>query len=221
MRRRNPHPKRREETLIPETLRESLREAAEIVREAESDSDINIDFDDAIQTSALRGGRCGKGMRPFRFTYSHKSNGKKSKWFLEFHSFEIEDIADGRMTAMWLHCCQTETCGHKSSNPNDLCACDWMEDPHFGNIEFPAATETLRNLGIKKITSDSTMQEVIDILGQPTAAGAGGDREHSTLGYVHPWIKYHRTDCQLRFEFNKGQGCRMISVMEPNWQAGK
>lgn len=70
-----------------------------------------------------------------------------------------------------------------------------------------------------EITSDSNVQEVIDILGLPTAAG--GDREPPPLGYVHPWIKYHRTDCQLRFEFNKGKGLRMISVVEPNWQAGK
>ncbi len=219
MRRRNPHPKLHEETLVPDGLRESLREAAEVIRDAESDPDISIDFDDAIQTSALCGGRCGKGKRPFQFTYYHKANGKKSKWFLEFHLLEIEDIADGRMTALWLYCCQTHHCGHKSSNPDNLCSCDWSEDPHFGNIEFPAATETLRNLGIKDITADSNVQEVIDILGQPTAAG--GDREHPPLGYIHPWIKYHRTDCQLRFEFNKGKGLRMISVMEPNWQAGK
>jgi len=73
--RRNSHPKRHEATLIPDSLRESFREAAEIICDAESDSDINIDYDDAIQTSGLCGGRCGNGMRPFRFACYHKSNG--------------------------------------------------------------------------------------------------------------------------------------------------
>ncbi|MEM9905877.1 MAG: hypothetical protein AAF921_12725 [Cyanobacteria bacterium P01_D01_bin.44] len=111
------------------------------------------------------------------------------------------------------------TCGHKSSNPEDLYSCDYIDDPHYGNIYFPTAATTLKHLGISGITANSTKQDVIDILGEPTKIGGG--ITHREIGCISPWIKYHRPDCQLNFEFQEDKGIRMISVLEPGWEPGQ
>lgn len=220
MRRCQPRPKRQELTPIPDALRESLRDAWYFIRESETDPTIQVDYDDAIQITNLCGGRTGEGKRPFEFTYYHQDeNGTTSNWYLALHSLEIEDIADGVLTSIKLYVCETPVCGHKSSDPNDTCECDYIDDPHFGNIPFPAASATLAQLGIDGITADSNKVEVIRVLGKPSESGGGV--KHSSLGYISPWIKYHRPDCQLHFEFGKTGKVHQITVMEPDWEPGK
>lgn len=220
MRRRQPRPKTNQATPIPDALRESMREVQQVIQESGRDPDVRIDFDDAIQTPDLCGGRIGSGNRPFKFTYYHAGDAnEKTRWYLAVHEREIEDIADGRLTTLNLYSCDTPKCGHKSTDVDDLCDCDYVDDPHYGNIEFPNAASTLEYLGIKGIKADSPKEDVIEILGEPTLTGGG--EKHPSIGYIYPWIKYHRTDCQLRFEFRKSKGIRSISILEPDWEPGK
>ncbi len=218
MRRPQPRLKVRQLVAIPEDLRQSLREAFELIQEAERDPDCDINYGDAIQTPNLCGGRTGTGKRSFEFTYYANEDGSKSRWYLALHPLEIEDIADGLMKEIALYCCASPGCGHKSTDPDDRCDCDYVDDPHYGNIAFAAAEATLKQLGITGISAECTSDEVIAILGEP--AESGGGMKDSILGYIHPWIKYHRPDCQLRFEFKKGKGIRLISVLDPDWQPG-
>ena len=64
-----PKPKDRREVPIPVELRESLCEVFELIRKAKNDPDIVLDYDDAIQTGAVSGGRYGKDARPYVLTY--------------------------------------------------------------------------------------------------------------------------------------------------------
>ena len=219
MLRKQPKPKERRTVSIPHELRDSLREAYEIIRAAKNDPDISIDFDDAIQTPHLCGGKTGEKPRPFQFTYYHSENDRTANWQLALHRLEIEDIADGRMTEMSLYCCTSPGCGHKSRDSEDLCDCDYFEDPNYGTIDFPAARDVLAHWGVSGIDESSGQSDVIEQLGKPSQAG--GD-EVRTFGYIWPWIKYLRTDCQLRFEFNKTrERLRNISVMDADWEPGK
>ena len=46
-----------------------MRAVRQVLRDAENDRDIAVDFDDAIQGEGLCGGRYRAGTRPFGFTY--------------------------------------------------------------------------------------------------------------------------------------------------------
>ena len=50
---------------IPAELRESLRQVFELVGQARDDPDIELDYDDAIQTGAVCGARYGSASRPW------------------------------------------------------------------------------------------------------------------------------------------------------------
>jgi len=54
---------------IPEELCEAMREVREMLRDAERDPDVRIDYGDAIQTERVCGGRYRGGKRPFDFVY--------------------------------------------------------------------------------------------------------------------------------------------------------
>ena len=69
MRRLQPKQKDRRKVPIPAELRDSLREVFELIRQAKTDPDIVLDFDDAIQVGAVCGGRYGKKPRPYVLTY--------------------------------------------------------------------------------------------------------------------------------------------------------
>lgn len=88
----------------------------------------------------------------------------------------------------------------------------------FGTYEFPRAAEILHELGIDSITADSTKKQVIKLLGEPNESG--GDKTVPVLGYIYPWIKYQRADCQLRFAFEKGKTVKVVTLIEPDWEPG-
>jgi hypothetical protein len=218
MLRPQPKEKDRRRVAVPDDLREALREALFLINESKRDPDVRVDFDDAIQVGCLVGGRVGTGKRPFEFTYYQRDGIRETQWHLALHMLEIEDISDGCMTEITLYCCRTPDCGHKSNDPEYLCDCDYVNDPYVGNIYFPDALEALRRLGITEIAESSRRDDVIKLLGEPTLSG-GGEKDPE-YGYIWPWIKYHRTDCQLRFEFQKSRKLRMISILDPNWEPG-
>jgi hypothetical protein len=113
----------------------------------------------------------------------------------------------------------------KFGNPNRI---SWryqkrLEAPppsrlRFGNYEFPAASTMLRKMGVANITTRSTRAQVTEILGAPTLTGGGEIRP--LLGYIAPWIKYDRPDCQLRFEFSEDNTVRLVTMLEPDWEPG-
>ena len=218
MLRRQPREKESRRISIPDDLRASLAEVNSLIKQSKRDPDVRIDYDDAIQLENLVGGRVGEPKRPYEFTYNSGGD-KNARWHLALHPLEIEDISDGHMTEMTLYCCKSADCGRKSNDPEFLCDCDYVDDPYSGNIEFPAAEEALRRLGVAGISAQSTRENVVEVLGEPTFMGGG--LKDSTFGYISPWIKYHREDCQLRFEFGKDGRIRLVSILEPNWEPGK
>jgi hypothetical protein len=88
----------------------------------------------------------------------------------------------------------------------------------FGIYGFPVAAEVLREIGVENITVASTREQVIQLLGNPDESG--GDNKVPVLGYIDPWIKYKRPDCQLRFAFEKGKGVKQVTLLEPDWEPG-
>lgn len=216
---KQPVPKERRKVLIPQELREALREANWQIQESKRDPGVRVDYDDAIQFSGLIGGRIGDKRRPFEFTYRHRIGDETGLWHLSFHPLEIEDIADGRMTELLLYCCPTPGCGYCSRDQGHTCQCDYVEDVRYGTKEFPAAQGMLDSWGITGLNASSRRADVIAKLGPPTLTGGG--EKHEALGYISPWIKYHRADCQLRFSFAKDNMIRDVSVMEADWKPGK
>lgn len=217
--RADPKEKVRQKVSIPEDLRDAIREAHYLIGESKRDPDVRVDYDDAIQCRCLIGGRVGSKKRPFEFKYYPDGDrSAQSRWKLALHPLEIEDIADGFLTELNLYCCKSPDCGHKSNDPEDLCDCDYIDDPYFGNVKLSDTDEALRRIGISDITQNSSRNEIEQLLGDPQETG--GDEIHPTLGYIWPWIKYLRTDCQLRFEFQKSERLRGISILDPNWKPG-
>jgi len=220
MLRPQPKEKERRRVEIPADLRDALREAHFLIAESKHDPDVRVDYDDAIQCGCLIGGSVGTRQRPFEFTYyADGFRQSKALWHLALNPLEIEDICDGHMTELTLFCCRTPDCGHKSNDPEDRCDCDYVEDPYFGNIKPCDTEEALRRIGLPQITQSSTRGDIVQVLGEPPEFGGG--EKHPAFGYVWPWIKYSRTDCQVRFEFQKSGALRMLSIMEPDWEPGK
>lgn len=219
MRRFQPQVKAHNRILVPPALREALREVMQTIQAAKLDSDIRLDFDDAIQTVCLVGGRVGKNPRPYVFSYYHEmSSKKKVRWDLAFHKIEMNDIADGHITDLTMYSCRNEQCGYQSNVSGESCDCDYVEDPYWGNIQPENIDEALRRIGLSIVTRNSTRTEIAAMLGEPDELGGG--RKEPTMGYIYPWIKYLRDDCQLRFEFAKGEALRMVSIMDRDWRPG-
>jgi hypothetical protein len=214
-----PKPKKRRKVPIPSDLREAMQEVLSLIKESKRDPDVNIDFDDAIQIGSLCGGRYQKKPNRFDFRYYPERGQQSGTWYLDLHDCDIEDIADGRLTEITLHCCTSPTCGRKFSKPDGHCDCDYVKDPDFGIFQFPEAGEKLKQRGIVGISESSTRKNVLTILGLPDESG--GDIKDSILGYISPWIKYRRVDCQLRFEFGSEDRIRNITVLEKDWEPGK
>lgn len=143
MRNPKPQPKDKCKVSIPQELRESMREAHEIIQDAERDPEENpIDFGDAIQVGAICGGRIGSTKRPFQFTYFPVGDTQRGRWFLNLHVTEIEDIADGVMTDITMFCCTSSDCRCKFRDESDTCFfCDYEDD-----IETAALKEKLNEL---------------------------------------------------------------------------
>lgn len=213
MLKRKPKEKERRKVAIPAELHDALQEAWYIVNESKRDPGVRVDYDDAIQVPpCLVGGKVGTKKRPFEFTY-YVDGDRKTRWHLAFHPLELEDIADGHMTELRLYCCRTPDCGHKSNDPEFLCDCDYENDPFTGHIALADTAEALRRRGITGISDISTKADVIAVLGQPDASR---DAERNTPA----WIKYHRADCQLHFQFERSGKLKMLTVMEADWKPG-
>jgi hypothetical protein len=214
-----PKAKDRQKTRVPDDLRNAMQEVHSLVEEARRDSDVNIDFDDAIQIGPICGGRYKKKPSQFEFRYRPDGDRQKGTWYLDFHKVDIEDIADGRQTEVMLYCCTTPGCNSKFSKADGHCDCDYVKDPDFGTFEFPEAASKLSQRGVTGIAQGTNREQVYAILGIP--GNSGGDSHDSILGYIWPWIKYHRDDCQLRFEFDNDDRIRNITILERDWVPGK
>jgi len=213
MKRLRPKPKERRKVPIPSDLVESMREIVEILQEAERDREVDLDYGDAIQTESVCGGRYNKKQGRFRFTYYCKP----SRWELDLYRIQIDDIAIGHQTELILYCCAS--CGNKFSAADKTCDCDYEEDPDFGTFHFPEAAEKLQQRGVVGLDDHSARVDIITHLGAPDKTG--GDFTDTALGYIWPWIWYQRNDCQLRFEFDKQDRIRNITVSDPDWKPGQ
>jgi hypothetical protein len=216
-----PKTKDRRKVPIPAELRDSLREVFELIQQAKHDPDIRLDYDDAIQVGAVFGGRYGKKPRSYVLTFYPEGDAERGRWFLTFDRTEIEDIGDGRMGEITLYCCTSPECRCKFREPDDHCFyCDYADDPNYGTFAFPEAASKLAERGAVGLSESSTKENVVAVLGAPDETGGGA--KHQGLGFVWPWIKYRRPDCQLRFEFNKGgTQIRSVTIMEKDWEPGK
>lgn len=213
MRRLRPKPKERRKVALPEDLIESMQEVVEVLQEADLNSDVEIDYGDAIQTDVLCGGRSDKKRNRFKFTYYCKPH----RWRLDLQKIQIEDIASGHQSELLLHCCGS--CENKFTFADDVCECDYEDDPDFGTFQFPEAVAKLKLRGIEGLNAVSTRADIIALLGEP--GKKGGDFSDSALGYIWPWIWYQRHDCQLRFEFDKQDRIRNVTFSDADWKPGQ
>jgi hypothetical protein len=216
-----PKLKDRRKVPIPAELRESMHEVFGLIQQEKNDPDIVLDYDDAIQVGAVCGGRYGKKPRPYVLTYYPEGDGERGRWFLTLHRTEVEDIGDGRMAEITLHCCTSPDCRCKFREADDHCFfCDYADDPSYGTFVFPEAESKLAQRGIAGLSENSAREDVTTALGPPDESGGGS--KQPPLGYIWPWIKYRREDCQLRFEFTKdNKRIRNVAVMEKDWEPGK
>jgi hypothetical protein len=220
LRRAQPRPKERCRVLIPAELRNSLREVAELIQQAMHDPEIVLDCDDAIQVGAVCGGRVGESSRPYVLTYFPAGDAERGRWFLTLHGTEIEDIADGRMTEIAMHCCTTPECHSKFREGDDHCFyCDYVPDPEYAHLSIGAAMSRLKGMGITRLTTSTTRDDVLAELGQPQESG--GDVQDQAMMNIMPWIKYHRPDCQLRFEFGRDGVIEAVTFMPAGWRPGQ
>lgn len=219
MQRAQPRPKERRRVSIPAELRDSLKEVWELIRRASHDPDIALDYDDSIQVGAVCGGRVGKGSRPYALTYYSSGDTQRGRWFLALHPTEIEDIADGRLTEIVMHCCTAPECRCKFREADGLCCyCDYVPDREYAHLGVGAALPRLEGMGIRGLTATATRDDVLAALGQPQESG-GGVRDR-VLGYIKPWIKYHRPDGQVRFEFSRQGEIEAVTFMPTDWRPG-
>lgn len=214
MRRLLPKPKERRKVPVPAELRDALREVSEMIEAAKNDPDIQLDFDDAIQNEVVCGGRYGTKPRPYVLTYYPAGDSDRGRWFLALSRSEIEDIGDGVLPELMMYCCTSSECRCKFRQEDEHCFyCDYVEDQNFGHFDFPEAEAKLFQRGVNGITKQTGRAQVVQLLGSPDLSG-GGDLP---TGFVWPWIKYHRDDCEIHFEFNKTQNwIRAVTIQPKN-----
>ena len=212
-----PKPKERRRIPIPADLKDALTEALQLIKDSRCDPDVRVDFDDAIQIGGLCGGKVGEKRRPFEFSY-YPPGAEKARWELAFHPLEIEDIVDGHLAEMTLHCCTTPNCGFKSNDVDIYCDCDYVEDPFFGSFSFPAAQAKLAHWRLPAFESSSRRQDIVNVLGTPCEEGGGYKAEGRRIPV---WIKYFREDCQIHFQFDRKGHLEKVTFMEPNWAPGR
>jgi hypothetical protein len=78
---------------VPEELAVSLKELCEYLDEVESDPDVNLDFDDAIQIGSLCGGRISRKRAMYCFTYRLATG---ETWEFTEDKGTLEAIAGGQ-----------------------------------------------------------------------------------------------------------------------------
>lgn len=115
--------------IIPDELRESMREVSELIEQSQYDDDINLDYDDAIQADCVCGGRVNKKRSAYDFTYYPTGDRRRGRWHLVLHEADIDDIGNGRMTGITMYCCASADCRTKFSKKDETCFfCDYYED---------------------------------------------------------------------------------------------
>jgi hypothetical protein len=216
---KQPKPKERRRLAIPAELRDSLRQVWELIEEAKHDPDIDLSFEDAIQVGAVCGGRTGGKARPYELTYHPTGDTEPGRWFLKLHPLEIEDIADGRMSEIAMYCCTSPNCGQKFRDASVLCGCDYVPDPEYARLSIEVALPRLETMGITGLTNEANRATIQAVLGDPQESGGGAS--HEMYGYIRPWIKYHRSDCQLRFEFCEQGLVEAVDFMPADWKPGR
>lgn len=194
-----PKPKERKLVPVPDELRTSMKEVAELLRDAERDPDVAIDYDDAIQVGRVCGGRIGKGVRPFVLTYYPADDWERGKWFLTLNPTEIEDVADGTLESILMYCCVSSDCRCKFREPVDHCFyCDYDSDPDRGTFPIPEALARLESLGVNGLSESSTLEDVKATVGEPFRTGGGGVVSGLT---IHPWAKFRVGEQVVHVEF--------------------
>jgi hypothetical protein len=215
-----PRTKERRREPIPEELRQSLREVYDLIKRAKHDSDIVLDFDDAIQVGAICGGRIGKENRPYVITYYPTADSDRAQWQLALHRTEIEDIADGRMTEIAMYCCTSSDCRRKFRELTGRCVdCDYVPDSVYAHLPVADALGRLSEIGVNGLSEKSTKQDVLLVLGQPNEEGGGPNSPDP--GFIRPWIKYHLPGCQLRFELGERGQVLCVTFLPKDWEPGK
>ncbi|MFO0847810.1 MAG: hypothetical protein U0871_04505 [Gemmataceae bacterium] len=214
-----PQPKERRQEPIPAELRNSIKEVWELIHQASHDPDVTLGYDDAIQVAAVCGGRVGGRSRSYVLTYFPSGDAERGRWFLTLHRSEIEDIADGRLTGLAMHCCTAPGCRCKFRESDGLCAyCDYVPDPEFTHLGIMAALPRLEGMGVTGLTAAATRDEVQAVLGP--AQESGGGIQDRALGYIKPWVKYHRPEGQIRFEFGRQGVIEAVTFMPTGWRPG-
>jgi hypothetical protein len=220
MRRPQPGPYERRRIEIPPALRDSLREVWELIQQAARDPDFPLDYDDAIQVGAVRGGRIGERSRPYVLSFVPTGDGERGRWSLTLHPTEIEDIADGRTTEIAMYCCSSPECRRKFREAEGRCGdCDDRADPGYAHLALGAALPRLEGMGVAGLTLTANRVDVLAALGPPPESG-GGVRDPS-LGYVKPWIKYYLPGWQLRFEFGRRGAVEAVTFLPEGWRPGE
>ncbi|HEV8603754.1 MAG TPA: hypothetical protein VGQ99_00215 [Tepidisphaeraceae bacterium] len=183
-----PKTKERRFVPVPDDLRASLQEVWQLIQDAERDSEVSIDFDDAIQVGSVCGGRVGNEPHPFVLTYDLPGDTDRGRWSLTLHPTEIEDIADGVLTSLPMYCCTSPACRCKFREADEYCFhCDYEEDPNHGTFTFSEAIPHLESLGVRGLSEASTLENAKAVLGEPFKTGGG-----AVVGglKIHPWAKF-------------------------------
>lgn len=219
LKRKQPLKKKVVSLQVPEQLIEGLSDALAEIEWLESNEDYDIEgVCDAIQVSGLCGGKYGDSERPFVFTYYHDTGNEESRpWHIAMNLDQIESIASGHEATLNLLTCIDQNCDFHTNDPGVLCdACDYREDPNFGNFVFPEATQVLNHFGVKNVSENTSLEEICSILGRPSHSG--GDKHTETLGYVHPWIVFKYETYNLHFQFTSDKNeLKLLTVQEPDW----
>ena len=204
---------------IPAELRDSLGEVWAAITQASCDPDAAAGYRDAIQARAVCVGTVGGRPRTYALTYFPSGDADRGRWSLTLHRTEVEDIADGRLAAVALHCCTTPGCRRKFRDAGGLCFdCDYVPHPGYAHLAAGAALPRLKRMGVTGLTAAATRGDVEGVLGPPHDAG-GGTRDQS-LGYIKPWVKYRRPDGQLRFEFDRRGTVEAVTFLPADWRPG-
>ncbi len=181
------------------------------------DESATIPSDDLLQCDAPGcGGLIEQGGSRYQIEF-YPNEKPANIWRLELRVSDIAAISEGLIGELTLWGCEDPACGRLFSSPHcDCFDCDYREDERFGEFTVPDAIVMLNLRGIDGISSTSSRSDVITILGDPEKIGGG--YPDSVFGYIFPWIKYFRSDCQVRFEFTKNaRRIRKVCFLEKDW----
>ena len=124
------------------------------------------------------------------------------------------------MTEIALHCCTAPGCRRKFRGADELCVdCDYTLDPTYDHLPIAEALPRLEAMGITGLTAASTRDDVVATLGPPRESGCGV--KDANLGYIKPWIKYHRPGFQVRFECGRRGSVEAVTFLPDDWRPGE